>query len=236
MISMNKQVAIELFFGEFSKFEALESWFDLSEREKIRAAKFSKEKDQSAFAIVRSVLKRILSKKTGMDIQELNFEQNSYGKLSCLQIPDLHFSVSHTDEAFVLAFSTACKIGVDIESLNRELSIEKLENLVFTENELKGFRSLTDNLEKQRKFIDTWTKKEAITKCLGITLQQGMEGFELLENETVISRTLNNINIKLSLKTLEINSFLISVALNATHQMDVKVRTNYMHYSTSLLA
>jgi 4'-phosphopantetheinyl transferase len=233
---MNKQAVIELFFSEFSKHEVLESWLDLSPTEKNRAAKFRQEKDQFAFTIVRSLLKRILSEKTGMEIQQLKFEQNNYGKLSCPKVPDLHFSLSHTDDAFVLAFSTAGDIGVDIESLNRKLSIDKLESLLFTENEIKGFRSLTDTFEKQRKFIDVWTKKEAITKCLGLTLQQGMEGFEILENETVFCRTLSNEQKNLSLQTLEINPYLISIALNARHQMDFQVNTNYIHTSTTLLA
>jgi phosphopantetheinyl transferase len=233
---MNKQAVIELFFSEFSKHEVLESWLDLCPKEKNRAAKFRQEKDQISYTIVRSLLKRILSKKTGMDIQQVKFEQNSYGKLSCPQVPDLHFSLSHTDDAFVLAFSTDGDIGVDIESLNRKLSIEKLEDLLFSENEIKGFRSLTDTMEKQRKFIDVWTKKEAITKCLGLTLQQGMEGFELLENETVFCRTLSNKQRNLSIQTLEFNPYLISIALNAPHQMDFQVSTNYIHTSTTLLA
>ncbi len=233
---MNKQAVVELFFGEFSKLEVLESWLDLSPSEKSRAAKFRQEKDQIAFTIVRSLLKRILSEKTGMEIQQVKFEQNNFGKLSFSQVPDLHFSLSHTDDAFVLAFSTAGAIGVDIESLNRKPSIEKLESLLFSENEIKGFRSLTDTMEKQRKFIDVWTKKEAITKCLGLTLQQGMEGFELLENETVFCRTLSNEQKNLSIKTLEINPYMISIALNAPHQMDFQVSTNYIHTSTTLLA
>jgi 4'-phosphopantetheinyl transferase len=233
---MNKQTVIELFFSEFSKHEVLESWFGLSPMEKKRAAKFRQEKDQFAFTIVRSLLKRILSEKTGMEIQQVKFEQNNYGKLSCPQVPDLHFSLSHTDEAFVIAFSTDGEIGVDIESLNRKLSIDKLESLLFTENEIKGFRSLTDTFEKQRKFIDVWTKKEAITKCLGLTLQQGMEGFEILENETVFCRTLSNEQRNLSIQTIEINPYLISIALNARHQMDFQVSTNYIHTSTTLLA
>ena len=113
--------------------------------------------------------------------------------------------------------------------------MEKLESLLFSENELKGFQSLTDTLEKQRKFIDTWTKKEAITKCLGLTLQQGMEGFEILENGTVFCRTFSKEQRNLSLQTLEINPYLISIALNALHQMDFQVNTNYIHHSTTLL-
>lgn len=233
---MNQQAVIELFFSEFSKHEVLESWLDLSHTEKSRAAKFRQEKDQIAFTIVRSLLKRILSEKTGMDIQQVKFDKYNFGKLSCPQVPDLHFSLSHTDDAFVLAFSAAGAIGVDIESLNRKLSIEKLESLLFTENELKGFRSITDTFEKQRKFIDVWTKKEAITKCLGLTLQQGMEGFEILENETVFCRTLSSEQKNLSIQTLEINPYLISIALNAPHQMAFQVSTNYIHHSTSLLA
>jgi hypothetical protein len=84
-------------------------------------------------------------------------------------------------------------IGYNINNNEAEIEIDNIGqrlnykgHRIFTENEIKGFRSITDTFEKQRKFIDVWTKKEAITKCLGLTLQQGMEGFEILENTKIL--------------------------------------------------
>jgi phosphopantetheinyl transferase len=185
MISTDKQDSIELYFSEFAKHDALESWLDLNIFEQSRASKYTHEQDQMAFTIVRSVLKRILSDKIGISIQEISFDQNRYGKLSCSQVPNLHFSIAHSDEAFVLAFSKNGQIGVDIESMHREIAVEKLEQLVFTKNERATFCALRSTEEKQRKIRYTWTQKEALTKCLGITLQEGMQGYEV--REAVIS-------------------------------------------------
>ena len=235
MISTDKQDSIELYFSEFAKHDALESWLDLNIFEQSRASKYTHEQDQMAFTIVRSVLKRILSDKIGISIQEISFDQNRYGKLSCSQVPNLHFSIAHSDEAFVLAFSKNGQIGVDIESMHREIAVEKLEQLVFTKNERATFCALRSTEEKQRKIRYTWTQKEALTKCLGITLQEGMQGYEVREvNGRSLASSISDRSFLLSLKTIEIHSYLLSVCSTNVHEIDLQLSNIEVHHSTPL--
>jgi 4'-phosphopantetheinyl transferase len=235
MISTNKQGSVEVYFSEFSKHDALESWLDLHSSEQMRAARFTQEQDQMAFAIVRSVLKRILSDKIGVSIQEITFFQNRYGKLSCPQAPNLHFSIAHTEEVFVLAFSKDGQIGVDIESMHRVFAMEKLKQLVFTENERFIFLDLLSDDEKQRMCLQTWTQKEALTKCLGITLQEGMQAFEIEEVDgRHVARSNSDRSSILSLKTIEIHSYLLSVCSAYVHESDLQLNNIEVHHSTPL--
>ena len=235
MISTNKQGSVEVYFSEFSKHDALESWLDLHSSEQMSAARFTQEQDQMAFAIVRSMLRRILSEKIGVSIQEISFDQNRYGKLSCPQAPNLHFSIAHTEEVFVLAFSKDGQIGVDIESMHRVFEMEKLKQLVFTENERSIFLDLLSDDEKQRMCLQTWTQKEALTKCLGITLQEGMQAFEIEEVDgRHLARSNSDRSFLLSLKTIEIHSYLLSVCSAYVHESDLQLNNIEVHHSTPL--
>jgi phosphopantetheinyl transferase len=235
MISTDKQDSIELYFSEFAQHDALDSWLDLHSSEQMRAARFTQEQDQMAFAIVRSVLKRILSDKIGISIQEISFDQNRYGKLSCSQAPNLHFSIAHAEEVFVLAFSKDVQIGVDIESMHRVFAMEKLKQLVFTENERSIFLDLLSDDEKQRMCLQTWTQKEALTKCLGITLQEGVQGYEVREvNGRYLASSISDRSFLLSLKTIEIHSYLLSVCSTNVHEIDLQLNNIEVHHSTPL--
>jgi phosphopantetheinyl transferase len=235
MISANKQDTIELYFSEFSKHDALESWMDLPSHERTRAAQYRQEEDQTAFTIVRSVLRRILSEKTGIPIQEISFVQNSKGKLSCQQAPTYHFSIAHTKEVFVLAFSLSGPIGVDIEWMHRSLAFEKLEQLVFTEKERLVFQSISSNVDRQRMFLQTWTQKEALTKCLGTTLEKGMQSFEIeLDAGRFLAKSLFDNSISHSLITKEIKSYVISVCSTTLNEIDLQVNNLEFYHSSPL--
>lgn len=205
------QENIEFYLGHFSCFDALKCWQNLNVDEKNRAASFRFEKDQRAFAIVRSTLKKFLSEKIGLDLDHVVLEQSPLGKLSCSMFPNLHFSVAHTNDAFVLAFYAQGAVGVDIESVQRDMEMDKLISLVFSQGEKQQFESISDFHEQRAYLLATWTKKEALTKCLGRTLQQGMTGFEFMGDQA-LSIHERFMQKQMKVKTIELNNHVLSFA------------------------
>jgi phosphopantetheinyl transferase len=119
--------------------------------------------------------------------------------------------------------------------MHREISVEKLEQLVFTKNERATFYALRSTEEKQRKIRYTWTQKEALTKCLGITLQEGMQGYEVREVDgRYLANSISDRSFLLSIKTIEIHSYLLSVCSAYVHESDLQLNNIEVHHSTPL--
>ncbi len=87
---------------------------------------------------------------------------SKYGKPYIKKIKNIHFNISHTNDAVACAISNS-KVGVDI--LNRNMKAN--ENIVyklFSKNEIKLWKL---SKTKKDKFLEIWTKKEAYIKYKG---------------------------------------------------------------------
>ena len=72
-------------------------------------------------------------------------------------------AIAHTAQFVVAIAAAAARVGVDVESINRDLSAE-FANGVFTENELA---LATNASQAARTIIRFWCAKEAVSKALG---------------------------------------------------------------------
>jgi len=80
-------------------------------------------------------------------------------------LPEIKFSVSHVDQLAVVAICPHLEIGVDVESVDQNVS----------EDVVSGFSHLDEQIplrgllprQKIREFIRLWTFKEAYTKMVG---------------------------------------------------------------------
>ena len=97
-------------------------------------------------------------------------KKNSFGKPYFLNYPEIKFNISHTREALLIGISNKYKIGVDIEKLEYNPYHHEISEIMFVEKERNILYNIKDDLERSRKFIELWTKKEAYSKYLGIGL------------------------------------------------------------------
>lgn len=103
-----------------------------------------------------------------LDYTTPEFAYNEYGKPYLLARPDLHFSISHTKNAIVVALSGK-PIGVDVEQIRHPSD---------------GLLGKTMNQEEQHQiasaacpdtaFTVLWTQKEAVLKLLGTGIQDDL--------------------------------------------------------------
>ena len=167
-----------VFYGSIAGFHDSDCLPVLSEKEIMRAGKFSLEADKRRYIISRAILKRLLSQFLHVDEKEIELNYSRNGKPFLSENSDLQFNSSHAGDAFVIGFAHGREIGVDVESLNRELTISNLQTYLFTPAELKLFHTL-DRDRWQETFVDSWTRKEAMLKATGQGLAQSMNTLDL---------------------------------------------------------
>lgn len=118
------------------------------------------------------LMELIASVSPTLDGQTPEFAYNEHGKPYLADRPDIHFSISHTKNAILVAISNA-PIGVDVEHvrLPSDGLIEKTMNpdeqaLI---NNASSSCLEVDCLQGERAatFTSLWTKKEAVLKLLG---------------------------------------------------------------------
>ncbi|MCR5741044.1 MAG: hypothetical protein K6G38_01085 [Gammaproteobacteria bacterium] len=107
----------------------------------------------------------------------------------------LFYNVSHSKDLVVLITDENNEVGIDTESLYREIK-PGLSKYVFN----KEFDSALE-------FYTAWTKKEAISKCLGFGITKDLHNIPYNEGLNVY----NSINIYAT--TINIGEYIISFAV-----------------------
>lgn len=213
-----------IYFDLFANYNVGDAWHELSIQEKERSARFRFNEDRSTYIIVRSNLRKTLSKITGIPPRDLLFDYSSLGKPFLKNHANIHFSVSHCRGAFALAVSPFAPIGIDVESKFRDIQMHNLVELVFTAKERERFDKLSE-VEKRSFLIETWTKKEALTKCLGIELVHGMKNYSFSEHgklDQCIEQTqLKDWFIQTSCM---LNTYYVSIAIKFPNQEKMSVQ------------
>ncbi len=133
----------------------------------------------------------------GYSEHDTEYAENEFGKPFFASIPNLYFSVSHTNGLAVCAVSDR-SVGIDCESVDREVPPSVLQRF-FTAFEISAY---------ERSPIELWTLKEAYTKMCGLPFSECVRDIELpfFEAETEIT------GVHFEKKSL--NGFVISVAQN----------------------
>jgi 4'-phosphopantetheinyl transferase len=221
---------IYLFGGQFSEFSPSECWNGITLQEKEYATKFHHVEDQESFVIARSHLRKVLSDLSGLPPLAIQMIKNASGKSTMKQQPQIHFSVAHTKGAFVIAASTDFPVGVDIESVQRKIDFHQVKNVLLTSHEQQLIQASGLENSCSQLLLKTWTQKEALVKCLGITLESGMHAFEVLSDpfeNTVRSVNHHYPNADWFLQTGNwIPSYFISVAMNVPENVKPNIEAH----------
>ena len=128
-------------------------------RKQMLSFKFLQGKIENAVAYL--LLVKAL-KDLGMLAGMPQFEYNEHGKPFLKNYPGVFFSLSHCKAGIVCVVSTS-DIGVDIECMERKVD-EKLIRYVCNPQECQTIFSATS---PEQKFLEYWTRKEALSKYLG---------------------------------------------------------------------
>lgn len=127
----------------------------------------------------------------GVEKSDLVFSVGSKGKPYLSSHPQFHFNISHSHNFVTVAVSDS-EIGIDCEKI-RSVNL-KIAKRYFTEKEQEYINETEP--QKNRRFFEIWTKKEAFLKKDGKGISIPLTSFDVTEK---------------NIFTTEKNGFIISV-------------------------
>jgi 4'-phosphopantetheinyl transferase len=166
---------------------------NLSQTELSRAARFHFDKDCIQFKMGRSVLREVLSRYIHIPSNEIQFEYAEYGK-PFVKYLNVFFNVSHSNDYILIAISKQQAIGVDVEYCKPNLNLLDVAKEFCSIMEYQILLSLSES-ERQLRFYQYWTHKEALVKGLG----QGIS-FPLKQVAVYLAPLTKNFSYKLDLQ------------------------------------
>jgi 4'-phosphopantetheinyl transferase len=153
----------------------------LSGEEQDRAARFHFEQHRGAFCMSRAVLRVLLESYGVGPAAEIAFTCSRFGKpaLAAGQgQPGLEFNLSHTQGRAVYAFTRHRPVGIDVEALRTVPSADLIVAQQFAPEEQAAYHALSE-ADRQRGFLNGWTRKEAFIKATGEGLQRPLGSFAI---------------------------------------------------------
>lgn len=90
------------------------------------------------------------------------------------------FSIAHSGDLVLCAIADGLQTGADVEQ-HAPFKLSEFEDLL-TKNELQFIANAADSREA---FFETWTKKEAMMKALGLGFEPGIKRIETLDGSAV---------------------------------------------------
>jgi len=156
----------------------------LSEEEKNRINKYKFKFLRDRLTVSKGLLKSLISNYLNIEIEEINFIQNEYGKPSLqpeLNEIDLQFNVSHSEHLGMFAFTTGQELGIDVESIQQTPNLNEIVDMCFSDFEKEWFYKSEPGLQ-QELFYKVWTGKEAFIKAIGTGLSFPLKEIEFKIN------------------------------------------------------
>ena len=180
--------AVHVFLLRLAAFDAAALTANLCPTEKARAARLKVAKARAQFIITRAVLRQLLANYLGIAPRALAFTAGPRGKPALS--PDwrqkrIEFNVSHAADYALLALGLDHRLGVDIESVKRQVDYRALANRFFSAAEQAAFKKLPARAACAA-FYRVWSRKEAFLKATGQGLAGGLAGFSVPLGETPV--------------------------------------------------
>jgi 4'-phosphopantetheinyl transferase len=156
--------------------ETLKTWLSYIETERMK--RFHHAKHQHAFLISHALKRMALANVLGLDPTELEFGIGSHGRpfLMGKAHNSLQFNLSHTDGLVALAVSSNAYVGLDVESLTRNVPETDFAARFFTPPEYDDILAHEQTLNSHR-LLEYWTLKEAYIKAEGLGISIGLDTF-----------------------------------------------------------
>lgn len=166
-----------------------------------------------SFLLSRCAINFLAGQYTNKASADFSISSHPGGKPYFVDVPDLHFSLSHTDGEVALAFSRV-PVGLDMEKSGRLTDFLAVAKRFFTSDEVAAIEAA--GASAGACFLELWTAKEAVLKLEGTGISGG------LERARILSETESNLDgRRVYLHALEWPGF---VAKLASFEKPVEVR------------
>lgn len=147
----------------------------LDSNEQSRANSFLKDADKYRYIAAHGVLRIFLNEMLGE--KGYTIAKNAYGKPYVPQA-SIQFNLSHSGNMILLAFTNNIPIGVDVEQMRDIDNVDLIVKEYLHPNEVKEL-SACQLHESDQAFFSCWSKKEAVSKALGLGLSFPLNAFSV---------------------------------------------------------
>ncbi|MBT5455802.1 MAG: 4'-phosphopantetheinyl transferase superfamily protein, partial [Rhodospirillaceae bacterium] len=151
----------------------------LNQEERARADRYLQQQDAERWTVARATLRLVLASYLDGEPGDIAFEYDTYNKP--FLPPDrltepLHFNLSHSDEAMLLAVSGVSAMGIDVEAIKPLDDIVQVARRFFEPTETAALLALPE-ADQLSAFYRCWTRKEAVLKAVGTGLSTPLDSF-----------------------------------------------------------
>lgn len=155
----------------------------LSADERARASRLRAEPLRRRFVNGRIAMRDILGRYLGVRAPgDLRFLYGAHGRPSLAERNGPHFNFTRSGPLALCAVARSPTVGVDLELVRPIPEAESIARTHFSAREQALLASLEVPPESagfQQAFYDTWTRKEAFIKALGLGLAQPLDAFSV---------------------------------------------------------
>lgn len=146
----------------------------LSPAERERAEKIRRKDMRLSYLQAKCAFRIILAAHLHVPPRDLQMTVSRFGKPQ-LPAHGIEVSQSHSHDWSVVAVSALGLVGIDIERWRPLANCRQLACHIMTGQEARAFEDTPSELTV-RKFLELWTRKEAVLKCAGLGLRQDPRG------------------------------------------------------------
>ncbi len=120
----------------------------------------------------------------------------------------VNFSIAYSDKFTTVAVSINYKIGIDIEKNNPIVILDYKDYFTFNE-----WQIIQSSRHQIKQFYFFWTRKEALSKAIGLAVFLDFKILEVIENNIVFEQ------IKWQLETSFFDEYVMSVAVEKSNSI-----------------
>lgn len=139
--------------------------------ESDRAKRFRFKQDRERFILGHGWLRDLLGRYLKRDGSLIRYARGPFGKPH-LERKKLRFNFSDTKDAILIGFTTGIEIGVDVETMSREVDHAAVSQHYFTATEIDVIRAAGS--DAKHRFLEFWTRKEAVLKASGVGIMEDL--------------------------------------------------------------
>lgn len=154
----------------------------LDRSESDRAARFLHDRDRLRYILGHGLLRELLGRYVDAPAKDLELLRGRHGK-PYLDGHPVHFNLSDTKDAILIAIGMQ-PVGADVETMDRRTDHHRVAGHYFTPREVEGIRQAEDG---KRRFLELWTRKEAVLKACGVGLMDDLHSLEVGEPENTMT-------------------------------------------------
>ena len=169
---------VDIWFGSTDAIQIGEDEIDsiLTQDEKNRAQRFAFEHLRHHYRLGRAALRKILSTYLDIDPSSVTLSYRRYGKPFVEDGPE--FNMSSSGSMLLIGVGGNLALGVDMEQRREMDDMEELVERYYSERERTELVALP-NSDRLRGFFRAWSRKEAVTKALGLGLNMKLWSFSV---------------------------------------------------------